>query len=197
VIQSVARSNFDTGDLATRMLSLEDDAFKKFAQLFGPRFRAYFQRGGLSPADAEDLAVSCVTDIALKIEKYEQKEGASFSAWVFSISRNYLADWWRKNRQMEPLPTDLSVNDVKADEMTQSPSVIAVREAISTMTEDEQEIIRLRHFGLEHSYREIGNQFGITSDAARVRHFRALQKLQRVLEKDFRIGASLSTRSVD
>ena len=184
----MARSRFDTSDLATRMLPLDEDAFKEFGRLFGPKFKTYFQRHGLSPADAEDLSVSCVTDIALKIEQYRPREGASFSAWVFQISRNYLADWWRNHRPTESLPDDLGVAGSEGEEEgTESKGTLAVRDAIARMSEADQKIIQLRHFGFEHSYAEIGNHFGISADTARVRHFRALQRLEGMLEKDPRV----------
>lgn len=54
----------DFEQLVERMRSVEAEAFREFADHFGPPFRAMFIRRGLTPPAAEDLAVSCISDIA-------------------------------------------------------------------------------------------------------------------------------------
>jgi RNA polymerase sigma-70 factor (ECF subfamily) len=195
VLESVAGSTLPTRDLATRMLALEDEAFKEFGRVFGPKLRTYFLHRGLSTTDAEDLAKSCVTDIALKVSKYQPREDAVFAAWVFSLGRNYVADWWRAHKTTEPLHDNFPAEEPSEpdcdEQAVHSEVTVAVREALAELGETSSTIIQLRDLGVEHSYQEIGERLGITPEAARVRHFRALRQLEARLVKDPRIDRYL------
>lgn len=187
----VAKYVNDIDSLAARMLALEEEAFTDFARVFGPRFRAYFIRRGLPVVDAEDLAVSCVTDIALKIEKYKPVAGGGFEAWVFTLARRALFDWWRERRATEPLPDDLPAPLPGEPEEGELAVVEAVRDAVAQLPEADQALIELRDLGGEYTYSEISQQLGLSPQGARVRHFRALKRLKSILEKDPRIGKLL------
>src|SRR5437868_3522796 len=90
-------------DLARRMIALEEPAFQEFFDVFAPRFRAFFISKGMTWADAEELAISCVSDVALKIDKYKPLEGVSFEAWVFTLARHARSDWADKQQPQVPL----------------------------------------------------------------------------------------------
>jgi len=150
--------------------------------------RALFIRSGLSTTEAEDLAVSCVTDIALKAGQYHQVPGGSFAAWVFTIARHALASWWRKNRSTEELPDDLVAPEPGPEEAaTVSAIVAAVREAVAKLPEADQRLLRLRDLESREPYAEIARQMSLQIETTRVRHLRALQKLRTLLEADPRI----------
>lgn len=178
----------DIDSLATRMLALEEEAFNEFASVFGPRFRAFFVRRGLTAMDAEDLAVSCVTDIALKVEKFRSVTGGGFEAWVFTLARRALFDWWRQRQETVPLSEDLPAPSAEEEDVESDPGVIAaVREALGQLPESEQKLVMLRNLGPEHTYADLSAQLGVTPEAARVRHFRAMKRLKSILENDPRI----------
>jgi len=180
--------SLDLERLAERLADLEGPAYQEFADHFGPRFRALFLRSGLVASDAEDLAVSCITDIALKVRQYRRGSSGSFESWVLTLARHALIDWWRRHRPSQPLFEDDLVRDVpEAD-----PEVLAsVQEAMEQLSEDDQAIIRLRDLGRENSYTEIAQQLGIQSGAARTRHLRALQRLGSILKQDARLRVYL------
>jgi RNA polymerase sigma factor (sigma-70 family) len=181
-------------ELAERLASLDASAYCSFADIFGPRIRLLFLRNGLTSVEAEDLAETCVTDIAMAIEKYRPIEGAGFSAWVFKIARTRLADWWRRRHPTVPIPYDLPSN-THSGEIGCDPEVAeAVYEGLSCFTERDQIIISMRHLGGEHSFVEIGDHLGIRQGTARVRHKRAMTKLQILLQSDQRIRKFLDRR---
>jgi RNA polymerase sigma factor (sigma-70 family) len=183
-----AKSEIDIEDLARRMSAFDELAFKEFADMFGPRFKALFSRRGLPMAEAEDLSVSCVTDIALKVNKYRPTEGGSFEGWVFTLAHRYLIDWWRARRATVPLPDGLAYIPTSSEEFEPNlNAVFAVRDAMAQLSETDQLLIRLRNLGEEYSYDEIGRRLGLRADTARVRHFRAMKRLKIILEKDSRI----------
>src|ERR1700730_11791154 len=111
-----AKNNEAIECLARRMSASEDEAFKEFSDLFGPRIRGYLIVHGLNPADAEDLAGSCITDIALKADRYREVEGAGFTAWVFTLVRHALVDWWRRRRAELPYIDDIESENLFDDD---------------------------------------------------------------------------------
>jgi RNA polymerase sigma-70 factor (ECF subfamily) len=183
----VAKSISDIDGLATRMGALEEEAYNEFAHVFGPRLRAFFIRRGLTETDAEDLAGSCVTDIALKVNKYRQLTEGGFAAWVFTLARRALSDWRRTYRPTEPLSDDFAAPSVEGDGEADLSAVQAVQEALSQFSELDRSLILLRNLREEQTYSSLGKLHGISEGAARVRHFRALKQLRTILEKDPRI----------
>ena len=167
---------------------MEDQAFREFGDIFGPRLRAFFLVHGLAVSDAEDLAVSCVTDIALKVEKYKPMKDGGFEAWIFTIARHTLVNWWRNYRATVPLPDDLPTQEPPSDELGLNMEVIlAVTDAVAQLSEIDRTIVQLRDLGVENTYAEISERLCIPSGTVRVRHFRALKKLQSLLQRDQRI----------
>jgi RNA polymerase sigma-70 factor (ECF subfamily) len=191
----VARSANEIEGLASRMAALEEQSYVDFADIFGPRLKTFFLRRGLSPADAEDLSVSCVTDIALKITKYQSIGEGSFGAWVFTLARHSLADWWRARQETIPLSDQLEAMKPSDEPETESEVAVAVREALEQLSETDRALVRLRNFGAEHSYAEIGERLGLRSETARVRHFRALKRLKALLEVDVRLSRFLKSQT--
>lgn len=187
-MRRVARSVKEIEGLASRMAASEEQAFIEFAETFGSRFKSFFIKKGLTTSNAEDLAVSCITDIALKVEKYKPVREGGFEAWVFTLARNYLIDWLRTRRNSEPLPDNLAAPTVSTDEIEPNLDIIlAVGDALAELSEADQILVKLRHLVEEHSYAEIGERLGISPETARVRHFRALKHLKAILETDERI----------
>jgi len=175
--------------LAQRMTAKEEAAFQEFGALFGPRFRALFRRKGLSPVEAEDLAVDCVTDIALKVERYDMARGGRFAAWVFTLANRALTDWWRHHHAFEPLPAEVAFVGSTGEESggDLAGAVEALREAVAKLPPGEQALVRARDFGGGDSYARIAAELEIEPSAARVRHHRALRRLRNLLEPDPRI----------
>jgi RNA polymerase sigma factor (sigma-70 family) len=193
----MARSDMNMEDLARRMCELDELAFRDFADHFGSRFRSLFFRRGLQFSDAEDLAVSCVTDIALKVEQYQPVEEGSFEAWVFTLAHRALIDWWRVRRNTESLsedfPSELSFDD---EPIQESDLTSAVRDALAQLSEADRTVIEIKNFMGEQTFAEAGAVLGLSAGAARVRHHRALKRLQTLLEKDSRIVKHLDRRGI-
>ena len=128
---------------------MEEDAYREFASYFGPRFRTFFLNRGLPMGEAEDLATNCVTDIALKVGKYDPScAGGHFEAWVFTLARRALIDSWRRRRAAEPLPAELLFPegfDEHSDKLADA--VDALREAFAKLSADDQALVGFRDLG--------------------------------------------------
>jgi RNA polymerase sigma factor (sigma-70 family) len=180
--------------LAKRMMALDEQAYKEFADIFGPRFKAFLLSKRVGISEAEDLAVSCITDVARKVAKgkYRCTKGGKFETWVFKVAHNGLLDWFRKGkgkRQAEvPLVGDVPAqNPVREESQASRDVMCAVHEALAQLSEGDRVIIELRDLGVELSYSEIGQRLRTRPATARVRHFRALKRLESILARDLRV----------
>jgi RNA polymerase sigma-70 factor (ECF subfamily) len=164
------------------MLALDEQAFEQFTIEFGPRILAYFVHRGMAQSEAEDLAVSCVTDIALKVRDFADQGPGSLDRWVFTCAYHYFIDWLRKNPASErPVPELSDFPDFGSEIEPNSGVCQAVNEAVSQLAEVDQRIVALRDLEQQLSYCEIGQLLGLTPSHVRVRHHRALKRLQEIL----------------
>ncbi len=179
--------------MAQGMKAGKDEAFDQFWRYFGVRFRAMFRRSGMPPVDADDLAVSSITDIALKVEKYRKKKAGGFRAWVFQCAHNAMVSWWRKRRQKnlddQPLQETLFISDSHKEYSEKNRDMIlAVEESKKKLSPLECEILTLRYCRDKYNFKEIATLTGTTPSNARVKHHRALNKVKLLLESDPRIA---------
>lgn len=201
--------SFEAGELeslAWRMAAGEEVAFAEFGRRFGPRLWAFFHRLGLSPADAEEMAVTSVTEVSLRILQYTPSLDGRFTGWVYTVAYRLMVDWKRRNRRHEAslsdavtsqLPAIQLDDDRKATSAEQAMIVGAVQDAMEELPEVDRQIVSMRHLGIEHSYEEIAHKLGISSGNARVRHHRALRKLEQLLAQNPRLRETVTERCVE
>jgi len=174
----------DLENLASRLADEREEAFQEFAENFGPRLVWHFRKNGLLQHEAEDLAATCVTDIALKIKRYQPSRG-SFGAWAFAIARNALADRYKQaKRTSEVIKNWKEETEREAWTSDDEPGldievVLQVQSALAELSEIDRVLIQRRT--LQHPYKDLALELGITEDAARVRHLRALRRVESVL----------------
>ena len=134
------------------------------------------------------LTEDMVSEIFLKaVEKFEQfdETKGSFKAWIFQITKNYLIDYFRSNKNKGTSSLDEMENQLRDNHDTQKTAEQSIekdliKEAMKTLTEDKKELVALRYFA-GYSFEEIAE---ITKDNAnniRVKTHRILQELKRKL----------------
>jgi RNA polymerase sigma-70 factor (ECF subfamily) len=176
----------DVEDLALRIRTWDDQAVADFSRIFGPRLRAYFLWRGLGSWDAEDLSVTCVSKIVMKIDQYERQTRGGFEGWVFTVARNTLTDWFRKRMREVPLPDDYDAADKVA--WTNPEAELALAEGVMQLSESDQRVVGLRYFE-GRPFDEISAALGVKPGTARTRYCRALKRLVAILKKDPRVDA--------
>lgn len=172
------------------MARAEEPAFEVFSQLYGPRLRAYLLYHRVPIDEAESLSVSLVTDIALKSSRFQVERGGLFDSWVFTLARNGLVDWYRQKHRFGieyPLEDHLLPSEVEADPVAQKDLIDAVEQALAKLSAIDQEILRRRDMESRESFADIARELNIRPDTARVRHLRALRKLEQQLRGDARV----------
>ncbi|MGA2185904.1 MAG: sigma-70 family RNA polymerase sigma factor [Bryobacteraceae bacterium] len=186
-------------ELAERLAQLDAEAYNEFADLFGPQLLRLFRRRGLPQFEAEDLAATCITDIARKIEKYRSTGEGGFVNWVFKLAGNALADLWRERNpgRMVPLQENiLAAEQPGGDSPPDMGVVLAVQAALKTLSVADRSILELRELGPQEKYNDIARELGIEPTTARVRHMRTLKRLERLLRRDPRMKARLDREKV-
>lgn len=125
---------------------------------------------------AEDLTQEVFLRVVRGIDSYEERSRET--SWIFRIARNVLAD---RHRSQTRTPVDAPVHEAVA---LARPAVqalaTALDQALSRLSDEEREAFLMREVG-GLGYREIADACGATTDAARMRIYRARLALRRVL----------------
>lgn len=148
-------------------------------------------RKGKALADqAEDVVQGFLVKIHKSlIKKYEPSKAGSGATslipFLGTCFNRHLADAWRRHqreeRWEEPLDNDHYRGHVVHIQPERQAELIALRDAIETLSERRRKVIRLSGEG--YTFAEIGQALGIRENHARVEAHGARQQLKRILEK--------------
>ncbi len=162
------------------------EEFNKYYEDHMPQVFGYvYMRTNRDRSLAEDI----VSEIFLKaIENFEQysKEKGSFKSWIFQITKNYLIDYFRSNKNRASSSIDDLANELKDPGDTKQLAQNEIEkeiiiEAINTLPENKKELVILRYFS-GYSYEEIAKVTKDKENNIRVIIHRTLQDLKRKLE---------------
>lgn len=154
---------------------------------FAPLYKKYFEqifRFILKRVEGEEVAADITSQVFLKaltnIAKYKDM-GFPFSSWLFRIARNELYDMYRKKEvemvvSLETKGIVVMISEMGPDQKDHS----HLTAALSQLDEDEMELIELRFFE-DRAFKEIGEILNITENNAKVRTYRTLDKLRKIL----------------
>ncbi|MCG8329392.1 MAG: sigma-70 family RNA polymerase sigma factor [Chitinophagales bacterium] len=168
---------------------LEVQAAQQDSAMFQPLYERYFESIYLyifrRIAD-EELAADICSQVFLKamqrLYSYEYK-GVPFSAWLYRIASNEVAQHFRKAKKNRIVSIDdANVVDMfeDIDEPVELPSQEELVVALDKLKEDDLQLIELRYFeGLP--YKEIAEILDITENNAKVKTFRILNRLKKKL----------------
>lgn len=156
----------------------------------GPRVHGLIAANTRDDELAEEITQAVFCTIAQRINDYVEQ--GRFEAWVFRIAMNKLRDEMRRRgRQARPVgdvgfpEAQRSGRQDRADYSKVDPdSAAALWEAVRDLSEQDQEILQLRHVaGL--GFKEIADLLDTPVGTLLARHFRAVRRLREVLGDDF------------
>lgn len=160
--------------------------FEKFYQdNVGKIYRFVFFRVGNSQELAEDL----VSEIFMKaLENFASYDPSlSSTAWLFTIAKNHLTNYWRDHRRTESLPEDekegildkvwliAAVKNEKREKEKRE-----IYDLLAKLDVNEQEIVTF-HYLFGYSYLEVANMRKMTEGAVKVAAHRAISKLKKLI----------------
>jgi RNA polymerase sigma-70 factor, ECF subfamily len=99
-----------------------------------------------------------------------------FFSWIYQILRNECLNVLRGRRPSTVLPDDLMASGSPGDALEQDERQAAVQTALMALTDDQREVVLLRHF-TELSYDEIAASTGVPLKTVKSRLYSARQRL--------------------
>jgi RNA polymerase sigma-70 factor (ECF subfamily) len=155
-----------------------------FGQLYGryvDRIYNYIYHRVGSPDDAEDLTARTFHRALVNLAEYEDR-GAPFSAWLFRIAHNLVANWHRDEGRRGTVPLEEAAAIADLDRSGDGLAARAyatqrVRQAIRELEPDRQAVIVLK-FSEGLSNHEIGEALGRTEGAVKSLYHRTLVTLR-------------------
>lgn len=192
----------DLTDLAARAASGQHDAIGQLLELLRVpvlRYcRARLGRLNGSYVSADDIAQEVCLAVLTALPRYRDL-GRPFSAFVFGIARNKIADLHRQAARDPSLPVDV-LPDHPAD--SHGPEDVALARAsaddtralLDRLPETQRDVLLLR-IAVGLTAEETANTLGMTAGAVRVAQHRALARLRTCLVDESRDPARVAARS--
>ena len=163
-------------------LRRDRDAFAALFAYFAPRLKAWLIKSGATPGAAEDFAQDAMLTVWRKADLLDSSK-ARAATWIFTIARNRRLDMLR--RDARPLPTpeiELAGEDVRRPDelLSMSQDADRVRDALSRLTPDHVEVLRLAFF-MDSSHSEIAKHLDLPLGTVKSRIRNAITKLRLIL----------------
>lgn len=159
-----------------------------FSELFDRYFTRVYQFHYFrirQKEDAEDLTSETFMKIFKKLDTYHEK-GIPFSVWVFTVARNTLIDFVRKNKMKtqpieESAPEKALMKDFDIAAIERSVLSEKLWEAIKVLPEKQQQIWALK-LASDLPHKEIATILGTTENNVNVAVSRSMKTLKRYLQ---------------
>ncbi len=165
----------------------DQDAFGQLYERYAPRIYQYIYYRTGSEADAEDLAAKTFMRAWQHIATYDDR-GVPFSAWLYRIAHNLVANWHRDHSRRKVISLDdLSRWQVNEDgpeaAALLSEDRAALLGAVRRLPAERQELLTLKF--VEHlSNAEIGGVMGRSEGAIKSLYHRTLMSLRDELQPE-------------
>ncbi|MBX3420940.1 MAG: sigma-70 family RNA polymerase sigma factor [Pirellulaceae bacterium] len=176
-----------------RLCEMQASAWSRLVESFSPIVYAWCRRAGLPGHDAADVVQDVFATVARKIHQFDhQRPGASFSAWLATITRTRLADFFRR-RTGQPQATGGSdalawlqaVPDLEHDEDSRSQFQAKLIGRVLEMVEEEFEPRTWQAFRMtaieNRSAAEVAQQLSISIASVYQARCRVLRRLKQRL----------------
>lgn len=162
-------------------------AFAELFDAFAPRLNAYYRKGGLEGALAEDLVQEVMLTVWRLADKYRSDLGSP-STWIFTIARNRLIDHVRRERarqgdltdptmQPEPMPTSDDLID-------QQQRYRSLKAAVEALPKEQADMLKMAFF--EHkAHSVIALECGLPLGTVKSRIRLAMKRLRDNLADPF------------
>lgn len=165
-------------------------AAQKDISRFEPLYNHYYEpvvRFLARRLDDQEQAFDLASQVFLKamqnLGKYEQR-GLPFGSWLFRIARNELYNHFKQSPESRSVNIETQeIAGNMADEMEENslePYMDKMIEAIGSLPEDDLQMIEMRYFE-KRPYKEIGEILDMTENNAKVKTYRILEKLKKLI----------------
>jgi RNA polymerase sigma-70 factor (ECF subfamily) len=136
--------------------------------------------------DDKDLAFDTTSQVFLKamqsLHKYEFK-GVPFASWLFRIAKSEVYQLFRNQKAVRTVNIDKVSLKGMVGEMEEDfyePYYEILKDSVGELGEDDMYFIEMRFFE-KRSFKEIGEIMNITENHSKVKVYRILDKLKKIL----------------
>ena len=127
-------------------------------------------------ADAEDLCSEVFEKVFRKMEGYDQ-EKASVGTWIYTITRNTVIDYFRKNRPTAELDENIASDGEVDDSLLNNETLSELAQALKKLPQELQDIVVLMyHDGIPMT--EVAKMMHLSYGAVKLRHQKALNMMR-------------------
>ena len=156
-----------------------------YDRYFDPIFRFVFKRTA-DENTAADVCSQVFLKAMQKLHKYEYK-GVPFSAWLYRIASNEVAQHYRDTQKNRVVSVeDYNITDL-IDEINEDGDFEKTRnrmlEAMNELKEGDLALIEMRFFE-QRPFKEIAEILNITESNAKVKTYRILEKIKKLMMKN-------------
>jgi len=166
-----------------------NDFEKFYLENMDKLYRFVYFRVGANKQVAEDLTSEIFLKALEHFDKYDER--ISKSAWLFTIAKNHLINYWRDRKPTISLPTQEQFEECENGaveefefafqahiaNLEREGDRIFIERLLRHLSEEETRIVTF-HYLFGYNYAEIGQILGKNETAVRVAAYRALKKLR-------------------
>lgn len=180
--------------------SQQQNGLEQLYENYGKKFYSYcIRQWSLAEDDAWEIIYKTLETLVLKLSNYDFESQAHFNNFLYKVLINFIRQHFRARRNQEDhelmlldfqddedsaaivtkLLNEQAFKDYYALEIVDNPAILALKEALNKMDEQEKDILLLR--AQNYSYEEIAKLLAIENNQLKVKHHRAKKKLVQTL----------------
>lgn len=154
----------------------DPSAFGELYRRHVDRIYSYIRYRIGDEVEAEDLTARTFHRALVSMPRYVD-QGAPFSAWLYRIAHNLVANWFRDQSRHETVPWD-GLERLPSEEsmMSRSIDADAVAAAVRSLEPDRQAVMLMKYHGLSNA--EIAATLGRSESAVKSLYHRTLVELR-------------------
>lgn len=159
-----------------------------YQRYFDPVFRFIYRRTA-DEALSADLCSQVFLKALQRLGSYTF-QGVPFSAWLFRIASNEVAQYYRQSKKNRVVSVEETTFADVIDELHEPDNEqlrTALIGALDQLKEDDLQLIEMRFFE-RLAFKEIADIMGITESNAKVRTYRILERMKKQIQKAANAG---------
>jgi RNA polymerase sigma-70 factor, ECF subfamily len=174
-------------DILDRAILGDADAFSLLYEENVKKIYTYIYYRTGNTHDAEDLTARVFQRALKHITKYK-KTKVPFSAWLYRIAHNLVANWHRDSKRKKELPLEdhtylQSKTDMPEKQIEKNQEVDKLMDAIHTLPNDRQQLLILKYVE-DLSNKEVGVIMKKSEGAIKSLYHRTLKELRQCISKN-------------
>ncbi len=155
--------------------------FGKLYERYLSRIYSYIYYRTNDSLEAEDLTAKVFLQALTNIDRYSHR-GVPFSAWLFRIAHNLVANWYRDRSRRSFVGLDaLETAKAPGNPIALAEDRVEMRKAIAKLSLERQNLILLK-YGSDLTNAEIAAVFGKSEGAVKALLHRTLRSLRSTLQ---------------